>query len=101
MGLVALGPADETVGLDWDDDGRNPCEFARFGIDPARQGQGLGRRALAAMLQCAREQGYDCVHILVHAAYDHARRLYAHAGFREVCVRHLWEQDYILCALPL
>ena len=95
VGLIVVGPAWEVNGLAWKDGSRNPCELARFGIAPERQGTGLGVQALHAALALGKAAGYDCARILVSADFHHAQRMYERAGFQPDGTAFLWEHDYI------
>jgi len=58
--------------------------IVRFMIDHRFQGQGLGRRALAAAVDwIAQEKGADRVRLSVEPANEAARSLYLSAGFVE------------------
>jgi GNAT superfamily N-acetyltransferase len=76
VGLVGLhhavwGP-EENVWLAW------------FAVDPAHQGQGLGRDLLAGIERVAAEQGFRklLVETYEHGDFDKARRFYEHSGFQ-------------------
>lgn len=59
--------------------------LAWFAVDPACQGQGLGRRLLAAVEEVAVEKGYRklLVETYQHEDFEKARRFYESNGFRE------------------
>jgi diamine N-acetyltransferase len=53
-------------------------------IDAARQGQGIGRRAMSSFLGWLRERpGCGPIVLTVHAENERARRLYATLGFQD------------------
>ena len=56
-------------------------------VDPGRRRQGLGRRALQALLELGRGQGARHATLEVSTANEAARALYAAAGFLEAGVR--------------
>lgn len=56
--------------------------FGPFGVDPALRGRGVGRVLLAQTLLDMRARGFHCAWFLWTS--DHAARLYARCGFREV-----------------
>jgi ribosomal-protein-alanine N-acetyltransferase len=57
-------------------------------VAPAWRRQGLGQRALAGLLERARELGAERATLEVAAANLAGRALYAAAGFREAGIRH-------------
>ncbi|MFM7265905.1 MAG: GNAT family N-acetyltransferase [Cyanobium sp.] len=57
-------------------------------VGPAWRRRGLGRRALAALLEQGRALGAQRATLEVGAGNSAARALYAGAGFREAGVRH-------------
>lgn len=68
-------------------DGAGPPEPGRFFLSlvyvtPERWGEGIGGRLLDAILDAARAEGYDHVHLWTHRDHnDRARRLYEGHGF--------------------
>ena len=52
-----------------------------IGVDPARQGQGIGNALLTATIELAREEGHAALSISVSERNLVARRLYERAGF--------------------
>ncbi|MEN8161490.1 MAG: GNAT family N-acetyltransferase [Myxococcota bacterium] len=50
-------------------------------LEPPARGQGVGRAALDALLETARELGVRAVHLEVEAANEAGQRLYRGAGF--------------------
>lgn len=64
----------------WVDDDEQEVELARLIVDPARRGQGVGRR-LTQLLAARARTAYDDVFLRVHPHNVAARRAYAAAGF--------------------
>ena len=56
-------------------------------IAPSRQGHGLGRLLLQALLDHARARGTNAVLLEVRADNDPAKRLYTSLGFERIAVR--------------
>lgn len=57
-------------------------EFASLGVHPDRQGRGVGRRLIVAMVETARQTGAPAIHLTTDAeANDRTNRLYQAAGF--------------------
>jgi ribosomal protein S18 acetylase RimI-like enzyme len=52
-----------------------------IGVEPARQGLGIGRALLAATIELAREQGHKALGLSVSERNVIARKLYEGAGF--------------------
>jgi len=91
-GAVALdGGQEEGARLRW------------FIVDPAWQGQGLGRRLLGEALAFGRAAGHRRIFLWTFAGLDAARRQYEAAGFRlaeehpvEQWGRSIAEQKFVL-----
>ena len=58
------------------------CVLHRLCVNPAMQGKGLARQAMARMEKTAREQGFDSVRLDVFSQNLHAQRLYEGLGYR-------------------
>ena len=66
----------------WDASVKNPCGMARFCVDPDLQGQGLGRRMMAAAIDRARILGYDGIRFHASKGNPLVQHLYDSMGFR-------------------
>lgn len=60
------------------------AELLEIGVEPERQGQGIGTRLLAAALARVAERAAQRVHLEVRAGNVVAQKLYASAGFTVV-----------------
>jgi GNAT superfamily N-acetyltransferase len=52
-------------------------------VDPARQGEGVGRALLGFAEDSAREVGLDAIRLYTHEKMSENLALYAHLGYRE------------------
>jgi ribosomal protein S18 acetylase RimI-like enzyme len=68
-------------------------ELLRIAVDPAKRGQGLGRRLLEGAQRELRVQGIQELHLEVRAGNAAARALYAACGWREVGRRSRYYAD--------
>lgn len=68
-------------------------DVASVAVDPARQGQGIGRVLLAAFLAEARARGASLIHLEVSVANAPALGLYEALGFRRVGTRRRYYAD--------
>lgn len=73
VGVVALKPLDE----------EGICEMKRLYVVPEARNQGIGRALAAAIVEEAREMGYDVMRLDTVASMTPARRLYRSLGFEE------------------
>jgi putative acetyltransferase len=64
--------------------GHGICEMKRLWVRDAYRGSGLGRMLAQAVLQRARDGGYQALRLDTLAHMDRARQLYARLGFREI-----------------
>lgn len=76
-GCCALRPLDSV-------DYANACEMKRLYVRPAFRGLGLGRRLAEALLEHARQAGFDCVLLDTLDDMEAARGLYDGLGFEEI-----------------
>lgn len=51
-------------------------------ITPPHQGQGIGKRLLAASIEALAQQGIAKTHLFIHADNDNARQFYRHLGWQ-------------------
>jgi ribosomal protein S18 acetylase RimI-like enzyme len=74
---------DEAVGYGevWEDRAADEAELARILVDPARRGQGVGRRLTALLGEQAREAGFAEVWLRVVPDNEPAVAAYRAAGF--------------------
>jgi ribosomal protein S18 acetylase RimI-like enzyme len=56
-------------------------------VDPAHQGQGIGRALLSRAEDEARRAGHRSIHLYTHATMTENRRLYERLGYAEVARR--------------
>lgn len=81
--IEAEGAAIGTISLyDISDDG-SQAEWGRFVIAPEHRRRGFGRRALALLLDHARQAGVRRLGCDVLGSNDHVRRVYRRMGFVE------------------
>ena len=66
----------------WDHTEGDFCVLLRLCVNPAMQGRGLARQAMARMEKNALEQGFDSVRLDVFSQNLHAQRLYEKLGYR-------------------
>lgn len=76
-GCCALRPLDSV-------DYANACEMKRLYVRPEFRGLGLGRSLAEAILDAARQAGYDYVLLDTLSDMETARALYTDLGFEEI-----------------
>jgi len=83
------------VGFCWLKVDADVGEFYVVGVDPAAQGQGWGRRLVAAGMARLASRGIRHAHLYVEADNAPALRLYREFGFREdsVDIQYRWRAD--------
>lgn len=81
--FLVLRDGDTMVGYCWLKIEGDTGEFYVVGIDPDRQGEGLGRRLAEAGLTRMRERGIHSAHLYVEAESTAAVALYRSLGFTE------------------
>ena len=73
VGVVAVQPLDD----------EGACEMKRLYVVPEYRNQGIGRALGTAILQEARDRGYDVMRLDTVASMTAARALYQSLGFEE------------------
>lgn len=76
-GCCALRPLDNV-------DYPNACEMKRLYVRKAFRKLGVGRQLVEAILDCARQAGYDCVLLDTLSDMESARALYQDLHFEEI-----------------
>lgn len=76
-GCCALRPLDAV-------DYPNACEMKRLYTRHSFRRMGVGRQLAEAILDCARQAGYDCVLLDTLDEMESARALYQELGFEEI-----------------
>ena len=87
---IELQPDGTRIGRLWfarrELNGRTAAYLYDITIDEAHRGAGLGRAAMAAYEQAAREQGFERLELNVFGGNERARGLYRSLGFTETAV---------------
>lgn len=103
IAVASVGDFGELVndGISWSPVAR-PCELARIGVLPTRNGQGIGAFLLRRVIAVARGKGFGAMRLLVSPGNAAAVALYRRAGFRTVGEDDRFDQHW-LCQerLPL
>ena len=77
VGCCAMRPQDSV-------DYTNACEMKRLYVRPEFRGLGLGRKLAEAILDLARQAGFDCVLLDTLDDMEAARALYDDLGFEDI-----------------
>ncbi|GAB3557498.1 ribosomal protein S18-alanine N-acetyltransferase [Spelaeicoccus albus] len=85
--LVAETPEGRIVGFAGLATGGAEAEVQTIAVSKQAQGQGLGRRLLAALIDGAHKSGASSLMLEVRADNDRAADLYRRAGFEQIAVR--------------
>jgi ribosomal protein S18 acetylase RimI-like enzyme len=87
---IELAAEGTQIGRLWfarrDLNGRAAAYLYDISIDERHRGSGLGRAAMAAFEQAAREQGFEWLELNVFGGNERARGLYRSLGFTETAV---------------
>ena len=75
--------------------------FARIGVSPKHQNQGVATKLLAFILEELKNQGFDGVRILVGKNNENAKNLYKKFGFYNCGKTFRYGHDYFLYELRL
>lgn len=78
LGTVTLEPFGPASELAKDD---TEADIRAFAVAPRTQGQGIGRRLLLAVIDCAAKRGIRRLRLCTQPAMETAQHLYAAAGF--------------------
>jgi putative acetyltransferase len=73
MGCGALRPIDDRV-----------CEMKRVYLRPSVRGKGAGRMLIGALIETAREMGYERMRLDTLPSMTRAKEIYRSLGFREI-----------------
>ncbi len=78
LGTVTLEPFDPASELAMDD---TEADIRAFAVAPRAQGQGIGRKLLLAVIECAEKRGVRRLRLCTQPAMTAAQHLYATTGF--------------------
>lgn len=77
VGVVAVKPLPDNP------DGEQVCEMKRLFVRPSARGRGIGHNLAQAIVDAAREIGYDRMRLDTVASMHAARSVYQNLGFEE------------------
>lgn len=96
VGACSIGFEPDFDHIDgWEPGFRRPCDLARLGIIPARQGRGLGAFLLERALEECKARGHDGIRLMVWVESP-AAALYEKYGFVRDGACHKYEMDWFL-----
>lgn len=85
----------------WKDTFNKRGTFARIGISPAYQNQGIATMLVKFVLEDLQKQGFDGVRILVGTKNENAQKLYKKFGFYNCGETHRYGHNYYLYELRI
>ena len=92
---------DGEEGFSWKKSFSKRGTFARIGVSPRYQNQGIGTFLVRFVLQVLKKQGFDGVRILVGTKNENAIKLYQKFGFENCGTAERYGHDYFLFELEL
>jgi len=68
-------------------------------VEPARQGQGIGKKLISALCDLASSRGFSCVGLIVDKVNPQAKTLYEKLGFRKAGEKDFMghRYDHMVC----
>ncbi|HMD91173.1 MAG TPA: GNAT family N-acetyltransferase [Trebonia sp.] len=78
LGTITLEPFDPASELAKDD---TEADIRAFAVAPSAQGQGVGRKLLFAVIECAEKRGVRRLRLCTRPAMEAAQHLYVAIGF--------------------
>ncbi len=104
--LIAIGFAgerceDSEENFPWKESFIRRGTFARIGVSPKYQNQGVGTFLVEYVLTKLKDQGFDGVRIMVGAKNINAKKLYLKFGFKNCGKVERFGQEYFLFELRL
>ncbi len=70
--------------------GRGLARLGHLALQPEARGSGVGRRLVEAVLEAARDAGYERVELVTFSELEPARELYRRAGFEITSSEHVF-----------